>query len=84
MLKVTNQSLKDEIVGTEENTHKQVTELLEKFEKYSSASKVLADNHRSDVMKLAVDYKKTKTDINDQLESMDCFVFSFCLIILGN
>ena len=69
MLRVTNEALKEEIIETEKKTHKAVTHLLEKFEKYSSASQVMAERH-GDVLKVTLkEYERTKERVNSELES---------------
>ena len=80
MLRVTNEELKNEIIGSEKDTHKAVTQLLEKFEKYSAASKVLTGKHKAELKAARNEYKRTKQYVKEEMESKghSFWSYDFC------
>jgi len=69
MLRATNEDLKEEIIETEKKTHRNVTDLLERFEKYCSATKVLAEKHKEELRITLNEFKETKQKVDSELES---------------
>ena len=69
---MSNEELKKEIIETERKTHRSVTELLEKFEKYSTATKVLAEKHKDELKISLQQFSETKQKVDSELESKQC------------
>ena len=65
----TNYSLKDEITGVEGKSHQNVTRLLEKYEKYSGATKVLQRKHVDEVEKTKHGYRESKDSVMKEVQS---------------
>ena len=73
MLRKSNEDLKKEIIEKEAHSHSAVTDLLEKFEKYTAASSVLAEQHENSMANASKDFEQTQAQINDELESESFF-----------
>ncbi|XP_076818035.1 uncharacterized protein C20orf96-like isoform X1 [Clavelina lepadiformis] len=67
----TNYSLKDEITGVEGKSHQNVTRLLEKYEKYSGATKVLQRKHVDEVEKTKHGYRESKDSVMKEVQSLE-------------
>uniref|UniRef100_H2ZPF5 Uncharacterized protein n=1 Tax=Ciona savignyi TaxID=51511 RepID=H2ZPF5_CIOSA len=80
-LNTNNATLKDHIISCESTTHKGVTKLLEKYEKYTSASKVLSKNHvvqietaQAELNSMAGKFAKEIADLTDESQYLDAKV----------
>nr|XP_002121242.3 uncharacterized protein LOC100184750 [Ciona intestinalis] len=83
-LKSNNEALKQEIISREDTTHVGVRKLLEKYERYTSASKVLERNHsnqveaaRKDLQTKAEMFANNISELANEAEYLDGKVQSY-------